>query len=217
MTKPICRNEYGRTDRIVVIASSTGGPGALTFLLQQLPENYRLPILIVQHMPEGFTATLAKRLDELSLVKVKEAEPGEEVLPGTVYIAKAGFHMRVVTSKGEDSNGTDSLTHRIMLSDEAIREGVKPSANYTFESLADSGYDEVVCIVLTGMGTDGTEGILNLSEYKAIRIWLQEKESCVVYGMPGSIAKSGVKHTSLSLSEIADEMIKLQGVREYGC
>ena len=211
MTKPICRNEYGRTDRIVVIASSTGGPGALTFLLQQLPENYRLPILIVQHMPEGFTATLAKRLDELSLVKAKEAEPGEEVLPGTVYIAKAGFHMRVVTSKGEDSNGTDSLTHRIMLSDEAIREGVKPSANYTFESLADSGYDEVVCIVLTGMGTDGTEGILNLSEYKAIRIWLQEKESCVVYGMPKVAYDIEAVEFQEKLPDIAKRTYKVLG------
>lgn len=186
-----------------MIASSTGGPSTLTNLLSQLPADLKLPILVVQHMPERYTALFAGRLNDKCKLNVKEAETGDCILPGNVYLAKGGKHMRVYKTPEE---------HLLLLTDEPFREGVKPCANYTYESLAESGYDKIYCIVLTGMGCDGTEGILYLSESKETEVWIQDKESCVVYGMPGSIAKSNIEHETLSLKEMAEKIINIQGV-----
>lgn len=140
---------------------------------------------------------LAKRLNDKSHLLVKEAQDREKIIPGTVYIAKAGKHMKV--RKCLDS-------HIILLTDEAPREGVKPCANFTYESMAESGYDTIYCIVLTGMGSDGTEGIEYLRNHKNIEVWIQQKETCVVYGMPGSIARTEVEHEILSVEEIVSKI-----------
>lgn len=189
--------------KVVAIATSTGGPKALQVLVPLLPPNLNAPILIVQHMPAGFTKALADRLNLLSEVSVKEAEEGDVLENGHVFLAGGGRHMNVVRT-GE--------RHRIHYTDEPPREGVKPCANYMYESLADCGYDEIVCAVLTGMGADGTAGIVNLKKRKRVTVFAQKEETCVVYGMPRSIVLAGLAEKSLSLEQIAQEITKSVGV-----
>ena len=155
-------------NRIVAIASSTGGPRALQAVIPKLPKNLKTPVVLVQHMPEGFTASLAERLDSLSEVNVKEAAEGDVLQAGTVYLAKGGKHMHVITSGGK---------HTIHYVDGPTREGVRPCANFMYESLMDSDYDSICCVVLTGMGADGTEGIKNLKSVKKVHVIGQDEAS----------------------------------------
>lgn len=190
--------------RIVAIASSTGGPRALQTLISSLPEDLGVPVLIVQHMPVGFTAALANRLDSISKLHVVEAQDGELVLPGTVYLSRGGSHMNVRRQGSK---------HVIKYSDEGTREGVKPCANYMYESLMDSGYDEVICVVLTGMGADGTQGIGNLIRAKKVYVIAQNAESCAVYGMPKSAVNAGIVDKELTLALIAREITAKVGIK----
>ena len=189
--------------KVVAIACSTGGPKALQTLIPQLPANLNAPVLIVQHMPAGFTEALAGRLNTLSALSVKEAAEGDVLMPGGVYLARGGRHMNVVKNCGK---------HVIHYTDDPPREGVRPCANYMYESLADCGYDEVVCAVLTGMGADGTAGIKNLKVKKKVVVLAQDEESCAVYGMPRSIVTAELTGKGITLDQIAQEIIKNVGV-----
>lgn len=195
-----------RTDsagKVVAIASSTGGPKALQKLIPLLPKELNAPVLVVQHMPAGFTEALASRLNDLSKVTVKEAREGDILQKGYVYLARGGRHMNVVRClRG----------HMIHYTDEPPREGVRPCANYMYESLADSAYDQVVCAVLTGMGVDGTAGIIALKQKKKVLILAQDEDSCTVYGMPRSIIKSELAPAGMPLDRIAQEIMKNVGV-----
>lgn len=192
-----------RGSKIIAIASSTGGPKALQDVIPRIPTNVNAPIVLVQHMPKGFTKSLAERLDELSGLPVTEAVDGEQVVAGHVYVAPGGQHLKVV------SKGTG---HCIQLTDEATREGVKPCANYMYESLAESSYDEIICAVLTGMGSDGTVGIKNLKSKKNIYVVAQDETTCAVYGMPKSIVTSGLADAVAPIDQVANEIIKNVGV-----
>ncbi|MCR5210515.1 MAG: chemotaxis-specific protein-glutamate methyltransferase CheB [Lachnospiraceae bacterium] len=194
----------GKGRKIVAIASSTGGPKALQAVIPKLPENLDAPVLIVQHMPKGFTKTLADRLNAMSRVKVTEAEEGETLEKGHVYIARAGAHMKCEEYMGKPM---------ILYSDEPNREGVKPCANYMYESLIDSSFYSVVCVVLTGMGHDGTEGIKNLAAKKKTFIIAEDAKDCVVNGMPGSIVATGMVNQISDLDHIAEDIVKNVGVR----
>ncbi len=189
--------------KVVAIASSTGGPRALQNLVPKLPANLKAPVLLVQHMPAGFTEALAERLNNLSALRVKEAREGDILEAGCVYMARGGCHMNVVRRAGN---------HVIHYTDEPPREGVRPCANYMYESLADTAYDEVVCVVMTGMGADGTAGIRNLKAKKKITVISQNEETCTVYGMPRSIASAGLSEKEVPLEQIANEIIKNVGV-----
>ena len=191
--------------KIVAIASSTGGPKALQSVIPKLPKKLNAPVLLVQHMPAGFTASLAERLDSLSEVTVKEAADGDVLENGHVYIAKGGMHMNVaVGTSGE---------YVIRYSDEPTREGVKPCANYMYESLIESKYKEVVCVVMTGMGADGTQGISNLKAAgMKTNVITQNQETCVVYGMPKSAVKAGLSDMEAPLEQLAQEIILNVGV-----
>ena len=191
-------------NRIVAIASSTGGPRALQAVIPKLPKNLKTPVVLVQHMPEGFTASLAERLDSLSEIKVKEAAEGDNLQAGCVYIAKGGKHMHVITSGGR---------HTIHYVDGPTREGVRPCANFMYESLMDSDYDSVCCVVLTGMGADGTEGIKNLKSKKKVHVIGQDESSCTVYGMPKAVATAGLVDQVVTLDDIAQEIIMNVGVK----
>lgn len=195
--------EIGK-NRIIAIASSTGGPKALQQVIPLLPKDLDAPVLIVQHMPAGFTKSLAERLDSLSEIHVKEAEEGDVLQPGTAYLAAGGKHMKVRSQLGRVS---------IYYSDEPTREGVKPCANYMYESLMESPYDEVVCVVLTGMGADGTKGILNLKNSKKLHVIAQEQSTCAVYGMPKSIVTAGLANQIVTLNQVAQEIIMNVGVK----
>ena len=189
--------------KIVAIASSTGGPKALQEVIPRLPGNLKAPVLLVQHMPKGFTASLASRLNELSDVEVTEAREGEVIANGHVYIAPGGAHLKALKSAG-------SL--KLHLTDEPSREGVKPCANYMYESLDGCGYDEVVCVVLTGMGADGTAGIVNLKKNQKVHVIAQNEESCTVYGMPRSIVDGKLADEVVPLTQVAEQIIKNVGV-----
>lgn len=191
-------------NKVVALASSTGGPKALQAVIPRLPKNLKAPVVVVQHMPAGFTASLAERLNTLSEIHVKEAAEGDILEAGTVYIAMGGKHLNVVTMAGKYS---------IHYSDEPSREGVKPCANYMYESLRDSRYDEIVCVVMTGMGADGTQGIRNLKEKKKVHVIAQEADSCAVYGMPKSVVNAGMADQVVPLDQIAQEIIMNVGVK----
>lgn len=197
----------GATKKIVAIASSTGGPKALMEVLPYLPRNLDAPVLVVQHMPVGFTESLAKRIDSVSMLHVQEAADGAVLSKGNVYLAKGGLHMKVRHAGGME---------RIELFDGHTREGVKPCANYMFESLAETDYQEITCVVLTGMGADGTEGIENLKETKSVYVISQSKETCAVYGMPRCVDMAGITDESVPLNKVAEAIIKNVGVIKDG-
>lgn len=191
-------------NKIIALACSTGGPKSLQQVIPLLPEGLDAPMVLVQHMPAGFTLSLAQRLDEMSAVHVKEAEDGEFIQKGTVYIAPGGRHMRIM----RNTRGC-----MISLSDEPAIDGLRPCANIMYESLESCGYDEITCVVLTGMGADGTNGIKSLnSRHVKIHVIAQDESTCVVYGMPKAIAQSGLVNTVVPLSQVAEEITKNVGV-----
>lgn len=192
-----------KTNKIIALACSTGGPKSLQSVIPLLPANLPYPMLVVQHMPAGFTKSLADRLNDVSRIKVKEAAEGDVLKAGCVYIAPGGKHMQIKASGGQ---------HKIILTDEPPREGVKPCANYMYESLAKSSYDEVICVVMTGMGADGTKGIKYLNERKKTYVISQDEESCVVYGMPKAIAETGLVDEVAPLTKITETILKNLGV-----
>lgn len=189
--------------KVIAIASSTGGPKALQSVVPKLPSNLNAPVLIVQHMPVGFTEALANRLDSLSDISVKEASEGDTLEVGQVYLAQGGRHMNVSKLAGKEV---------IHYTDEPVREGVRPCANYMYESLANTSYEEVICVVLTGMGADGTAGIRNLTAKKKVTVIAQDEKTCTVYGMPRSVVLAGLADREMPLGEIANEIIKNVGV-----
>ncbi len=190
-------------NKVVAIASSTGGPKALQAVIPRLPAALKAPVVIVQHMPAGFTASFAERLNSLSELGVKEAAEGDVLTPGMVYIAMGGKHLNIRSLVGK---------HVIYYTDEPNREGVKPCANYMYESLAECKYDEVISVVMTGMGADGTKGIMHLKDKKKIHVIAQNEDTCAVYGMPKSIVNSGMANQVVPLEQIAQEIIMNVGV-----
>ncbi len=198
------RNVKKNKKKIVALACSTGGPKSLQQVIPILPKNLDCGVVVVQHMPAGFTASLAQRLDEMSEVKVKEAAQGDIIKKGVVYIAPGGFHLKIVKA------GTE---YKIDLNKEPAIEGLRPCANIMYESLENSDFDEITCVVLTGMGADGTKGIKGLADKKKkIYVIAQDEDSCVVYGMPKAIAKTGLVNEVVPLNRIADSITKNVGV-----
>ena len=190
--------------RLVVIASSTGGPKALQQVICKLPKNINAPILIVQHMSEGFTKSLAARLDELSAIKVVEATGGETLEKGVAYLARGGSQMRVVR-KGSDYVIDINTT-------EPARNGLKPCADIMMESVANLVFDDITCVVLTGMGGDGTMGIRQLNDTANIYVISQDEATSTVYGMPKVVYEAGLTDIVLPLGKIAEEITKNVGV-----
>lgn len=190
--------------KLVALACSTGGPKALQYVVPFLPANLDAPVLIVQHMPEGFTSSLSKRLDELSKINVKEAADGDILKKGTVYIAKGGSQMRLAEKSRNE--------HIVTVRKEAARNGLKPCADIMYESLMETSFDEITCVVMTGMGADGTQGILQLEKTNKVYVIGQDAESCTVYGMPKAIADTGAVDEVVTLRGIADAITKHVGV-----
>lgn len=199
--------EKSNKQKLVAIACSTGGPKSLRSVIPMLPKNLDAPVLLVQHMPKGFTNTLAVRLDELSEIKVKEAQHGDVLSKGCVYIAPGGKHLKVKMENGH---------YVIAITDEPAVVGLKPCANLMYESLIGTKFDEITCVVLTGMGNDGTQGIGKLGEKNNIYVIAQDKETSVVYGMPSSVAKANLTDEVLPLDKIAAAIQKNVGVLTNG-
>ncbi len=198
------RQKRAGCNKIVAIASSTGGPKSLQSVIPKLPANLNAPVVLVQHMPAGFTKSMAMRLDEMSKVTVKEAQNGDILQNGVVYIAPGGVHIEV-RKKGN--------MHVIAFNDMPPIGGLKPCANIMYDSLCNSGYDEIVCVILTGMGADGTNGILSLGKSKPVHVISQNEATCVVYGMPKAIYESGVVDEVVALADVANTITKNVGVK----
>lgn len=195
----------GGNKKLVALACSTGGPKALQSVIPYLDKNMDAPMVLVQHMPTGFTKSMAERLNELSKVEVKEAVDNEILKKGCVYVAPGGYHLEVVAARDG--------THKIHLSDAPAIGGLRPCANVMYKSLKRTTYDQIVCVVLTGMGADGTEGIRDLNRSKPIYVISQDEPTCVVYGMPKAIADAGLTDEVVPLSNIPKRIINQVGVK----
>jgi two-component system chemotaxis response regulator CheB len=178
--------------QVVLIGVSTGGPAALSAMLPELSKKLNLPILIIQHMPPGFTKSLAESLAKKCRHKVVEATHGELVMDDTIYVAPGGKHMIVVNS---------GMSKKINLNEAPTENGCRPSVDVLFRSAAMAYGGKLTAVILTGMGSDGTLGAKPLHEMGAYVI-AQDKESSVVWGMPGSAVEAGV----------VDEVVSLDGV-----
>ena len=192
-----------RTKKFIALACSTGGPQALHTFVPMLPASLSVPLVLVQHMPEGFTASLASRLDQISSIKVKEAEDGEYFKPGVVYVTPGGKHMKIC----EDASHA-AYCH---LDDSPPVNSLKPCADVMYQSLAKSSFDEIICVVLTGMGADGSEGIKYLNQYKKTYVISQEASTCVVYGMPKAVEQGGLSNEVVPLKSVANSIVKKLG------
>ena len=188
---------------IIALACSTGGPQALHTLIPMLPEHLGVPMVILQHMPSGFTNSLAERLDNMSKIKVKEATNGELLLPDVVYIAQGGKHFEV------DTDRSGNLISKVY--DGPPINNLRPNADVMYKSLIDTNIDKVICVVLTGMGSDGAKGIEALKEKKEIYCITQNEETCVVYGMPRAVELNGLSDASVPLNKIAQTISKKLG------
>lgn len=189
---------------LIAIASSTGGPQALQILIPMMPKNLGVPVVIVQHMPNGFTASLAERLDHRSKLSVVEAKTGETLKPDTVYIAKGGNQLRIK----EKPKGVFSAD----VTDEKPVNNLRPCADVMFESLANCSFKKILCVVLTGMGSDGAKGIAALKTKKRIHVITQDEKSSVVYGMPKAAYDKGLSNKVCDINEMASEIAKELGV-----
>ncbi len=191
--KPITDNKIVRPmstkDKVLIIGSSTGGPRALNTLVPEL-ENIPAAVLIIQHMPVGFTHSLAERLDNVSKLKIKEAEPGDELEVGKALLAPGGFHMVLDENK------------RISLNQNPTVHGVRPAIDVTMFSAVQHFKNGIVGVILTGMGSDGTSGC-TLIHSSGGYIFTEDESSCVVYGMPRSVAEAGVSDVVLPIHELA--------------
>ena len=189
---------------LVAIASSTGGPQALHTLIPMFPGNIGVPVVIVQHMPKGFTASLAERIDAKSRLKVKEAEDGEILKKNCVYIAPGGRHLQIV------NHSSGQLACRVY--DDPPVNNLRPCADVMYESLRKVNCDHILCTVLTGMGADGSSGIKSLREVKDLYVITQSEDTCVVYGMPKATDQAGLSNESQPITQISSAITKKLGV-----
>jgi two-component system chemotaxis response regulator CheB len=189
--------------KVIAIAASSGGPQALDVLLPGLPADLPAALLVVQHMPPGFTRSLAERLDRRCALSAHEAQEGEALRAGHVYVAPGGLHMLVQ----RDALGVG----RVVLSDAPPVRGLRPCANLLMRSVAEQFGLDSVGVVLTGMGADGAEGCRAIREAGGPTI-AQDQATSVVYGMPRAAA--GWADQVLPLESIAAELVRLaQGDR----
>ncbi|MEZ2744781.1 chemotaxis response regulator protein-glutamate methylesterase [Halopseudomonas bauzanensis] len=185
-----------RSYKLVAIGTSTGGPVALQKVLTQLPADFPAPLLLIQHMPGTFTKAFAERLDRLCRITVREAEDGDTLRPGLALLAPGGKQMML------DSRGVI----RILPGDERLN--YKPSVDVTFGSAAKVLQNQVLGIILTGMGADGREGARMLKQAGS-SIWAQDEASCVIYGMPMAVAKANLADGIYDLDEIGRYLAEL--------
>lgn len=180
-----------KQDKVVVIGASTGGPRALNTVLPKLPGDLPASVLVIQHMPVGFTRSLAERLDSQSNLVIREAIPGDRLEVGRGLVAPGGFHMTL------DARG------QIALNQNPVVHGVRPSIDVTMAAVAQRYGKSTVGVILTGMGSDGTNGAM-LIHSAGGQVIAEDESTCVVWGMPRSVAETGV----------ADAIVPLQDVHE---
>ncbi|NLZ49523.1 MAG: chemotaxis-specific protein-glutamate methyltransferase CheB, partial [Clostridiales bacterium] len=193
------KTSYSKKRDLIIIGCSTGGSSALQSLLPRFPEDLDVPIIVLQHMPPGFTKPLSERFDAICNLRVKEIENGDELVPGNIYIAPSGFQTFLelnndnkVTFKVEDYSPIETL--------------YKPSINVTLNSAAPLFKDRLISIILTGMGNDGLMGCDNVKKNNGFVI-VEAEESCVVYGMPKVVYEAGLADVQVPLSRIFEQIM----------
>jgi two-component system chemotaxis response regulator CheB len=200
--RPAAAHGVPRTQNMAVVAVgvSTGGPRALMDVIPYLPKDFLVPVLVVQHMPVLFTKSFAERLDSISELRVKEAEDGEPVEPGTVIIGRGGIHLKVRRTRVAEvcvelnPHPVDHLYH--------------PSVDIMMFSAVEAYQGRVLGVIMTGMGSDGTEGMRDIKRYGG-KTLAQDEASCVVYGMPRSAVEAGIVDKVVPLSCIASEIVNM--------
>lgn len=191
-------NQETRKIEAVAIGASLGGPQALQAILSRLPKSFPVPILIVQHISEGFLEGFADWLQSITELTVKIPANNEEALPGTVYVAPEKMHMQI------------SKNSKITLINEPPIQGIRPAISRLFHSMAETFGPNGLGLLLTGMGKDGAEELLTMRQHGAITI-AQNKESCILYGMPEEAIRLGAAQYVLSLEEIPKALIQILG------
>lgn len=179
----------GKTDRIVLVASSTGGPRALAAMLEGIPQGFSAPMLVVQHMPAGFVAPLAKRLNAIGTMAVREAKRGDRMEPGVALVAPGGQHMTV------------GVNGALKFDDGPSVHGVRPAADRLFASAAEAFGRRCVAVVLSGMGRDGAEGALAVRKAGGA-VLAESEETCTIYGMPKVAVEIGAVERSVPIDRM---------------
>ncbi|MEC1179334.1 chemotaxis response regulator protein-glutamate methylesterase [Metasolibacillus meyeri] len=195
------KKEWNKVSKkIILIGTSTGGPRALQEVITKIPENVHAPILIVQHMPAGFTKSLANRLNQLSNIHVKEAEQGDILKEGVAYIAPGGYHLKlrkIGTSYGIVLDQT-----------EPPRSGHRPSVDVMFEDVSNCHDMDKIAVIMTGMGQDGASGLKALKKSGNVRAIAESADTCIVYGMPKAAVETQLVDEVVDVDEIAQTIMK---------
>ncbi len=186
--------------RVVVIGASTGGPGALQVVIPSLPGSLAAGVLVVQHMPPGFTRSLAERLDSVSALRVKEAQRGDPIREGSVLVAPGGHHLVVTPDR------------TVTLEDSPPVHGVRPAVDVTLKSAVRVYGGQILGVILTGMGFDGAQGVAQVRRAGGKSI-AQDEATCVVYGMPRAVVEMGNADRVLPLDEIGQQITRMVGRR----
>jgi two-component system chemotaxis response regulator CheB len=198
-TPSVLKASSGKKYNLLAIGTSTGGPVALQKILTKFPQDFPLPIIMIQHMPATFTNAFASRLNSLCQIDVKEASDGDILMPGCAYLAPGGRQMII--------SGTESSAKIRIIDDNSAKITFKPSVDVSFGSAAKVFGGNVFGLILTGMGADGREGSRMLKS-KGSTIWAQDEQSCVVYGMPQAVTVAGISNLSLPLDAISSSIFK---------
>lgn len=198
LPEPIAQPPAHGVIELVVIGISTGGPNALRQMLPRIPKDFPVPIVIVQHMPEGFTGEFANSLNGLCYLDVKEVQPGDILMPGKVFIAPGNYHIEVDKMR---------LASVIEVTQKEPVNGHRPSVDVLFASVAKHYGNKALAVIMTGMGRDGAREMGTLFNMGSWTLG-QAETSCIVYGMPRVAIESGYVETIVELDHIADEIIK---------
>ncbi len=196
---PKDRLRTGSQVDVVAIGSSTGGPAALQIILTKIPADFRAAVVVSQHMPRGFTGPLAERLDRMAQLRIKEAEEGDAIEPRVVYICPGGFHM------GLKKRGGKVI---VSLREGRMSDRYTPSADHMMSSVADVYGSRSLGVILTGMGNDGKNGMLEIKKQGGYTI-AESESTAVVFGMPAEAIKAGAVEKVLGVSEIPAEIVKI--------
>ena len=189
----------GLLKKVVAVGISTGGPNAISYILPRLPGDFPAGILIVQHMPEGFTQMFANRLNQVCKIRVKEAQEGDQIFPGCAYIAPGNRHLKIARV------GRGSV---VVLSGSPPVNGHRPSADVLFDAVSQEFGSDSIGIIMTGMGDDGARGLGRIKTSGGYTL-AQDEETCVVFGMPKVAIELGNVHEVVSLDAIPDRLTAL--------
>lgn len=198
---PIKKTEWSKASKkIILIGTSTGGPRALQEVITKIPANVDAPILIVQHMPAGFTKSLAARLNQLSEIHVKEAEQGDLLQKGTAYVAPGGYHLKL--------RKVGSVFAVVLDDQEPPRAGHRPSVDVMFEDVSQYSEFDKIAVIMTGMGYDGSKGLVSLKKTGNVTAIAESAETCIVYGMPKAAVETQLVDEVADVDDIAQTIMK---------